>query len=184
MAPPLAATLRAVPTLARAAIPTLETASEVAPALDRLGRRAAPVVSHLRTPATELSGFAQDLDPVTSLLAVAIPDLLGSIEGWARTIQTRDAAGHAYKLDLTLGDDVLQALRRQWLARARKRAPGRSIPRVPVRPGHAPPVTVTPPRAPAPRRLPLPKVTLPTPDIPAPEAGKSVDRVLHYLLGP
>ncbi|MCW3064946.1 MAG: Virulence factor Mce family protein, partial [Solirubrobacterales bacterium] len=90
--------------------PTLDVIRQVAPTLQKLGTRGAPVVARLRPLTTELATFATSFDPVTKTLDQGAPDVLGVTEGWARATQARDAGSHVFRFGLTVGADTFTSL--------------------------------------------------------------------------
>lgn len=142
--PTLAATLRQLPSFAKAAAPAFAVARKVSPDLRRLGTGATPTVRQLVPLAQELSTYTTDgLDPFTKLLDDVSPDLFGVMEGWARSTQGYDGSSRIFRFGATSGTDTFAPLLQAISARAdaRKRA-GR-------RPGHA-----TAPAVPALPKLP------------------------------
>ncbi|MEA2168464.1 MAG: phospholipid/cholesterol/gamma-HCH transport system substrate-binding protein [Solirubrobacteraceae bacterium] len=177
-AAPLTSTLQALPGFAAAARPTLQIARDVAPDLGRLGRRAAPVVRRLAPLAANMRTFATHLEPVTRLLDDGIADTLGVMQGWARSIQNRDAAGHVFRVSVELGGDVLNTLNGIVDGRARTRT---STPAKAPR-HHSGPA----PASPAPADLPaplLPGVELPKLPV-VDDVGETVTPLLDFLLKP
>lgn len=185
-APPLTETLRALPGFVAAAEPTLRTAQAVAPSLDRLGRDVTPVVRRLQPAASKLNEFGGAFDPVTEIFDQAAPDLFGTIEGWARAIQDRDAAGHVYRVTSQYGGDAIDKLRRDFIigSTAKRHTGGRQPGRVPLPElGPVPHLPDLPkPKVPLPKlpAPPLPRV--PTPDLPQPN-GPVLDLPKPHLPG-
>jgi phospholipid/cholesterol/gamma-HCH transport system substrate-binding protein len=181
-AQPLTATLRQLPPTTRVARPALQAALRVAPSLDRLGREGTPLAARLRPLARELRTFSTGIDPATKGLDGGIADFLGFIEGWARTTAGRDEAGHVFRLDTTLGSDLLAALAAAGPQTATRRdardrmkpAPALGAPAQPGLPAPAPSL----PQLPA---LRLPRLPAVTPK--APQA-QDVKPLLDYLLAP
>jgi virulence factor Mce-like protein len=101
-APQLTATLNELPAFTDAARPTLRTARKVAPTLRRLGRRGAPVVRHLKPLAADLASFGESFEPVSGTLDKGIGDILGVLEGWARSTQPYDKASHVFRFGATV----------------------------------------------------------------------------------
>lgn len=177
---PLTATLRALPAFAAAARPTLRTARAVAPDLGRLGREAAPVVRRLEPVTSSLRTFATAVDPVTKLLDEGIADTLGTMQGWARSIQNRDAAGHVFRLSVELGGDIVNA--------ANAFIAGTGARHAPQRPSHARPTQGTSPAVPQSQS---PLLKLPTLELPAhlgpvdlTPVQQTVKPLLDFLLKP
>jgi hypothetical protein len=171
--------LVALPPFAAAARPTLRTARAVGPTLDLLGRRGAPVVSRMGPLGGELARFAGAFDPATSVLDQGFPDLLGLMEGWARTIQNRDAAGHVFRVGVTLNNDMVNSLRRQFVLAA-PRTPRSQLVQAP---------TLLPAPSSARRQrdpVHLPKPRLPHISVRSPRlsAGPAVSKLLDFLLAP
>ena len=179
-APSLTAALKEIPAFANAAVPTLNTVADVAPALQRLGDDATPVVRSLPPLTTELTGYTnQALSPITTMLAPAggAANLFGEMEGWARSTSGYDGSSHIFRFGATIGASTfaqllkdlsvpglppLQPRRRQahrLVGRADldvrpRRPPGRhrgaGAPPA-LRPRRAPPVAQPPPPRSAPR---------------------------------
>ncbi len=190
-AEPLRAALRELPGFATAAQPTLRAAAAAAPDLARLGRRTSPVVRRLRPAAAQLGRTSQALEPVSAALDDGIADVLGMLQGWARAIQNRDAAGHVFRVSATVGQDALNKLDGSLARdrRAGRRRPRRSTPDTPA-PRPAPLLL---PQPSTPSRLPeLPVVRVPgLPPIELPDLDRGADRVageaqalLDFLLKP
>lgn len=177
-APPLTQTLRELAPFMQAARPALRTVRAVAPSLERLAREGTPVVRRLGPAATRLSVFARAADPVTQTFDAGIPDLLGTMEGWARAIQNRDGVGHVYRLGIGLSAELIHALTKDFISPQRTRAPRRQgvanrlapRPQVPGQVGNAP----------VPR---LPAVKLPQLERHQPQVSSApVHKLLDYLL--
>ncbi|HEX4108494.1 MAG TPA: MlaD family protein [Solirubrobacteraceae bacterium] len=109
-APSLTATLNALPGFTAAALPTLAKVRSVAPSLTRLGEQASPVIAELRPTATSLSTLATDADPLTSALDSSASDLLGTLQNWARAIQTRDGLSHEFRVSVEVTPSLITAL--------------------------------------------------------------------------
>lgn len=109
-APPLTDALQRLPDLEKDAKPTLATVKDVSPALSRLGRKGTPVVSRLGLPARELQRFSDVFGPLSRTLDSQTNPLLRMMEGWARTVQVRDNAGHVFRLDIVPNQELLTSL--------------------------------------------------------------------------
>jgi virulence factor Mce-like protein len=112
-APSLTAALRQIPAFANAAVPTLNTIAAVAPALQRLGDEATPVVRSLAPMTSELTDYTtQALSPVTSMLGAAggAANLFGEMEGWARSTSGYDASSHIFRFGATVGSSTFAQL--------------------------------------------------------------------------
>lgn len=109
-AKPLAATLKRLPQFADDAEPTLRAVRETSPTLGRLGRTGAPIVARLEPTARELARFSTVFNPFSSTLDNQTNPLLTVMESWARTIQTRDNAGHLFRTELIPDEEVVLAL--------------------------------------------------------------------------
>ena len=107
---PLTGALERLPRLADDAAPTLRVARQVAPAIRKLGDDATPSVRRLATPARELERFSTVLAPFAGTLERQVAPLIGVFEGWTRTIQTRDAAGHLFRTEAVPNDELLARL--------------------------------------------------------------------------
>jgi phospholipid/cholesterol/gamma-HCH transport system substrate-binding protein len=106
---PLASTLQRLPEFVDSAKPTLRTATEVSGDLGRLGQRGAPVIKRLRPTAEKLSNFATEADPLVKTLADqnGLNAMYGLMNGWDKTIQTRDGLGHVFRLRPELDAELL-----------------------------------------------------------------------------
>lgn len=164
-APALTRTLAELPRFAKASVPALRTIERVSPALRRLGRLATPTVRRLRPLAGELSGYTEHgLEPFSGLLDKAGADVLGTMEGWARSTQGRDASSQIFRFGATTSSDTLGLLLPRPAAkrRATRRAAKREGPRRAV------------PTAPKPQR----------PSRPPPQLQRELDRKLEELPAP
>jgi phospholipid/cholesterol/gamma-HCH transport system substrate-binding protein len=189
-APRLTATLRELPAFAAAARPTLRTVRRVSPSLRTLGRTGSPYVRRLRPLAGELAAFADAFDPVGKTLDTGIGDLLGILEGWARSTQGHDTASHVFRFGATFSPGtVLSALTTTQSQQSRARRD----------------IVPKPDRSPARALAKAPKLRVPAlPKVPKVDARHIVDnvrkglgrsesdtsspppvrRLLDYLLGP
>ncbi|MDO9409314.1 MlaD family protein [Patulibacter sp.] len=109
-APPLTDALDRLPDLEDDARPTLAKVKDVSPDLSRLGKKGTPVVGRLRLPARELQRFSTVFDPLSRVLDDQVNPLLRVMEGWTRTIQGRDAAGHVFRTEAVLDEELLTNL--------------------------------------------------------------------------
>ncbi|WP_026909873.1 MlaD family protein [Patulibacter minatonensis] len=109
-APPLTDTLDRLPDLEKNAKPTLAKVKAVSPDLSRLGKKGSPVVARLRLPARELERFSTVFDPLSRVLDQQTNPLLRVLEGWTRTIQTRDNAGHMFRTEAVVDKQLLGVL--------------------------------------------------------------------------
>lgn len=109
-APPLTDALTRLPDLEDDARPTLAKVKDVSPDLSRLGKQGSPVVSRLRLPARELERFSTVFDPLSRTLDTQTNPLLRVMEGWTRTIQTRDNAGHVFRTEAVVDKQLLSLL--------------------------------------------------------------------------
>jgi phospholipid/cholesterol/gamma-HCH transport system substrate-binding protein len=99
-APSLLTALRELPSFTHAAIPTLNEVAAVAPALDRLAAYGTPIVSELLPVTRELTTYSSEgLSPLLAMLADkgGAANLIGEMEGWARSTQGYDASGHIFR---------------------------------------------------------------------------------------
>lgn len=91
--------------------PTLRQASEVAPSLSRLGEQATPVIEKSGPVLASLDQFADAAEPTVAVLGDSgMPDILGLLEGWGRSIQGRDGLGHQFHGRATMGTDFIRHL--------------------------------------------------------------------------
>lgn len=109
-APSLTDTLDRLPDLEDDARPTLATVKSVSPDLSKLGKGATPVVGRLRLPARELERFSTVFDPLSRVLDTQTNPLLRVMEGWTRTIQGRDNAGHLFRTEVVVDEEILTHL--------------------------------------------------------------------------
>jgi phospholipid/cholesterol/gamma-HCH transport system substrate-binding protein len=109
-APQLTATLDQLPAFTAAAAPTLSIVRQVSPTLTTLGTRGTPVVKRLRPLTAQLATFSSALQPVGTTLDKGIGDVLGLMEGWARSTQGRDTAGHVFRFGLTVSPATFSSL--------------------------------------------------------------------------
>lgn len=187
-APQLTATLKELPPFLRDARPALRTAREVSGTLDQLGRQGAPLVRRVRPLARELKGFATGTAPFTAALDQGVHDVLGVLEGWARSTAPRDGASHVFRAGLTAGSDLFTGLldgAALQQRRARRKREGTSAPRPtgrPVQPDLPRAPTLELPKLP---KLPgLPDIKLPTlPKLDPPASTDDITPLLDFLLG-
>jgi virulence factor Mce-like protein len=91
--------------------PTLREAKDVAPSLSRLGQEATPVIARSEPALTSLDRFATAVRPLTETLGdTAMPDILGFLEGWGRTVQGRDGLSHQFHGRASFGTDFFRHL--------------------------------------------------------------------------
>jgi virulence factor Mce-like protein len=204
-APGLDGTLAQVEPFQKAASPTLERATKVAPRLSRLGREATPVLRQAVPPVRALATFAEDLKPTSAALRLSVDDVLGTVEGWARSIQNRDGIGHVFRGRFTAGMDLLRSALSESTQppstppATAKRKPGKDAPAPPppsvtpgppTRPGSTVPGLKLPPIKVPPIAiggLTIPGIELPLPGPTAAGDGprkSSVQSLLDYLLKP
>ena len=159
-APPLATTLRELPSFAHSAQATLQTAVQVAPQITRLGVQARSPLVSLRSTANELQGITRAAVPILNQEdSRGMRDLLWFIENWALGTQGRDAFGHFVGAELQLSPSILQTAVDSFLhdgsplAGLNRKKPGASV--AAVRPAATPiakPVTTVATAAPAPSK--------------------------------
>jgi phospholipid/cholesterol/gamma-HCH transport system substrate-binding protein len=109
-APQLTATLEQLPKFTEEASPALTAIRDTSPTLTTLGIRGTPVVRRLRPLTSQLGTFASALQPVGTTLDRGIGDVLGLMEGWARSTQGRDTAGHVFRFGLTVSPATFSSL--------------------------------------------------------------------------
>jgi virulence factor Mce-like protein len=110
-APPLAATLKELPGFAQDAKPALAAIRATSPSLTRLGTEARAPVRRLRPTSTRLEAFAADLKPIVeSFDNHAMDNLLGLMNGWARTIAKSDGLGHLFGLRIMVDKVTAQTV--------------------------------------------------------------------------
>jgi len=109
-APSLDSTLAALTPFRKAARPTLMEARRAAPVLTSLADRATPMLSEASPVLGQLRDVVTDSRPLTKAADDGIEDVLGLVEGWARTIQARDAVGHAFRGHVTITRDLIDSL--------------------------------------------------------------------------
>jgi phospholipid/cholesterol/gamma-HCH transport system substrate-binding protein len=153
-APALTETLQELPGFTQDALPALRTAARVAPDLQRLADQGTPVVRELAPMARTLANYTRrGLDPLTELLDEGAADVFGTMEGWARSTQGRDAASHIFRFGASSGSDVLALL----LGPAAAKKVAKQHPRAP---GPVAPQTAPAPAAQAPTPAKLPNLSL------------------------
>jgi ABC-type transporter Mla subunit MlaD len=202
--PPLARTLAALAPFERSARPTLEQASAVAPRLTRLADDALPVVRRARPAARSLADLAETMPPLSRTLRTGVDDLLGGVEGIARSTQEQDRAGHYWRAAGIISTESLQGIVGQLLDQsAGRRAPrsrgakprpseNRSAAESPARPDR--PARPQPPadrlKSAVPKLLDaLPDGTLPKrllespPSLLGPGRDRDAEPLLDFLLG-
>jgi phospholipid/cholesterol/gamma-HCH transport system substrate-binding protein len=106
-APSLLTALQEVPSFTTTAIPTLAEVSDVAPALDRLAAYGTPIVSQVTPLAKELTSYSTTgLSPLLNMLANqgGAASFFGEMEGWARSTQGYDAAGHVFRFGAAVSE--------------------------------------------------------------------------------
>jgi virulence factor Mce-like protein len=171
-APPLVATLQALPAFADSAKGTLAKATSVAPALRRLGTRATPTVKRLQPTAGLLRDVAREAKPgLAQLDRRGMEDLLNFVQVWARAMKGRDNLGHFIGALVIGNSQVLQSAVDSYLggvSKTTKTPPGRSParPLPPLRLPKLPPVTLPKVKLPPLPKVKLPKVELPKVDVP------------------
>lgn len=198
-APPLAATLRALPAFADSAEGTLVKARSVAPALRRLGVGATPTVKRLEPTAGLLQDVAREAKPgLAQLDRRGMEDLLHFVQVWARAMKGRDNLGHFIGALVIGNEQVFQSAIDSYVnsalnpsttsdrnKRPKTQRPALTLPKLPSL--KAPPKITVPPLPKLPKvELPkLPKVELPKLDKERiQEVPKALDRKLKDLLGP
>jgi virulence factor Mce-like protein len=94
-AAPLNSTLKALPEFAKQAAPTLRTAQDVAPQLNRLGVRATPTIKRLQPTAKTLQDTLAPAAPALDHMSKrGTDDLLYFISNMNRALQGRDGVSH------------------------------------------------------------------------------------------
>jgi phospholipid/cholesterol/gamma-HCH transport system substrate-binding protein len=189
-APALTATLRALPGFTTAALPALAEIRLAAPDLTRLGVKAAPVIARLRPTAVSLAGLGVDANALTNSLDLGAADILGTLENWARAIQSRDGLSHEFRVSTELTPTLIKALMPLISASGhvatgaapptRRRAPSTSG-AASQSPAAAPKRATATASSPPPAQLRLPG--LPPVQLPVPQATGSLQHLLSYLLG-
>jgi hypothetical protein len=101
--------LRNLPEFVSSAQPTLRTATQVSGDLGKLGLRGAPVIKRLRPTASKLSDFTQQAQPLVDTLDKqnGLDAMYGLMNGWDKTIQTRDGLGHVFRLRPVVDEELL-----------------------------------------------------------------------------
>jgi phospholipid/cholesterol/gamma-HCH transport system substrate-binding protein len=152
-APELTDVLRQLPSIRGVAMATLATAQRTAPDLSGIARSATPLIQALNPVSSTLARFATALDPVSATLDSGAPDILGTLEGWARAIQKRDGVSHVFRGELNLSPEIATSLIKEFVlgvpAGTRPSAPHHAAPTSKVTPPNAPSPTIpTKPRSP------------------------------------
>ncbi|MHB8692050.1 MAG: MlaD family protein [Solirubrobacteraceae bacterium] len=162
-APPLAATLRDLPSFAHSAQATLQTAVQVAPQITKLGVQARSPLVALRSTAGAVEAITKAAVPILNQEdSRGMRDLLWFVENWALGTKGRDAFGHFVGAELQIDPSIIQTAVDSFLhggsplaGLTRKKPPARAA----VRPAAAPVTT------------PAPTVAAPAPSKPSPLAG-------------
>lgn len=176
---PLHNLLAEVPAFTTSAVPTLRTAAAVAPALTNLGVKVTPVIARMQPLVGRLTSFASSLTSFSQLLQEALPDTLSWIEGWARSTQPADAAGHLFRNDLGFNLDALTALiGTAQSSPARATAPSRRTHHAPA----SPPASHTATARPSTPATPQGSSSTVGPNAPNPPPGGDLMPLLGYLL--
>jgi virulence factor Mce-like protein len=183
-APPLAATLRALPAFADSAKGTLVKATSVAPALRRLGVQGTPTVKRLAPTAGLLQDVAREATPgLAQLDRRGMEDLLNFVQVWARAMKGRDSLGHFIGAIVIGNSQLLQSAVDAYVNHALNPAdkstkkPPLRLPKLPKLPVTIPPnVTSRLPKVKLPK---LPKVELPK----LPKPVQDIPKALGHTLG-
>ncbi|WP_354698943.1 hypothetical protein DSM112329_04642 [Paraconexibacter sp. AEG42_29] len=109
-APALRRTLTEVDGFRRAAGPTLDTATDVAPELTALADGATPTLRRAEPTVRSLAGLATALTPVSDTLDRSADNLLGTIENWSQAIQLRDGVSHIFRGEATFSPNLLTSV--------------------------------------------------------------------------
>ncbi|MCW3014763.1 MAG: Mammalian cell entry related protein [Solirubrobacterales bacterium] len=198
-APAVDQTLAAVEPFRKAADPTLEKATRVAPALTTLAAGATPVLRRAAPAAASLATFAKDLDPVSSILDKSSDNIIAILHNWSRAIQFRDGASHVFRGQPSVTAETVTSLIDRVIAaqeatKAKARQPAAKanpLKDLVKAPPSAKPAPV--PDAPAkrtPPRLELPVIHLPglapiqVPGLTAPGKKADIGSLLDFLLKP
>jgi phospholipid/cholesterol/gamma-HCH transport system substrate-binding protein len=140
---PLSAVLAEVPHAAPSLLTTLSKLQSDIPSLTALGVQATPLVSRLNPSAHTIAFVAGDAHTIGSTVDGSTPQLLQTLQGWARAIQVRDASGHLFRGQLTLSPDLLKSLLNTFIAPAG--ATHRTTTNAPAPTTHAPSSTAAQP---------------------------------------
>ncbi|WP_372788641.1 MlaD family protein [Paraconexibacter sp.] len=138
--PALAATLARSPQFAKDASETLATATRVAPALSKLGRRSTPTLKLLRPTAQRLATFTDESQPLIDTLDVKRGwiDFISFMNGWTRVTDNADGLGHHFRLRIMFDTEALASAiskfapvpvakqRKQRAAKPTKRKPAKA----------------------------------------------------------
>lgn len=120
-APALHRLLAAVGPFTGAAVPTLDRAAAVAPALSTLGVRATPTVRRAVPAAAALEKTAGLARPLSAWVGLAAPDIWGVPNGWSRAIQFRDGISHVFNGELFLNPKVVLNFANRGASAAQRR---------------------------------------------------------------
>ncbi len=184
-APSLADTLQRAPQFAKDAQATLRTATRVAPALTKLGRRSTPTIKLLRPTSERLATFTQEFQPLVDTLDTKRGwiDFLGFMDGWAGVTEGADGLGNHFRLRATVDTASLAGLTRfipgaTTKKAATKKSTGKKAPAAQA------PAPVT--QAPAVKKPKLPEAIKPLTDPleqGLQDVGKSVQEAVGGLIG-
>jgi phospholipid/cholesterol/gamma-HCH transport system substrate-binding protein len=180
-AAPLDSTLVAVGPFTKAAKPTLDKATAVAPTLTHLADGATPVIRRAVPTLQTLAAFSSSLEPISTMLNLSANNIIGVAANWAHAIQGRDSLGHVFRAEVAVTPQTVEELVSRLLATQKHSSKGSAKPKLPV-------LKPTPPKQPKLPQLPkLPdKVTAPVQQLTAPvtKAVDGVKSLLDYLLKP
>lgn len=129
-APALDETLSRVEAFRKSADPTLNTATELAPTLTKLGTDATPVIRQAMPTARSLAKLVPAAVPLTDALQHSADNLFGTVENWSQAIQLRDGLSHIFRGEATFSPDLALSVidrltKPASTAAAKKQAPAR-----------------------------------------------------------
>lgn len=177
---PLAGTLRQLPGFANDARQTLDAATEVAPALNRLGTQGTPTVRRLRPTVENLARFATEMQPISEELGDnGLKQLLRFMNNWASLTKLKDGLGHVFRVRLLLGPDALTSDKPKSLlpATRSKQRTAKAAPAPQAQP-EAPKAPAAKPKLPELKLPNLPKI----PDVPK-LVGEAPKKILDAVPG-
>jgi phospholipid/cholesterol/gamma-HCH transport system substrate-binding protein len=178
-APTVSDTLDRLQPFRRDAEPALSAAVDVAPALTRLAKGAAPVLGSVLPPVNRLADFTEGPVPrIGNTLDGSVDNIIAIATNWAHAIQFRDGISHIFRGEVALSGEALRSMVGRLVDPPARGGSGgkRGSRPEPSRPDEtsAPQTGATPPAARPDLPLRLPKL----PDLPL--LGQ-VDQVLTHL---
>ncbi|HWF56125.1 MAG TPA: MlaD family protein [Solirubrobacteraceae bacterium] len=109
-APALDQTLAQLNSFRRAADPTLQEATTVAPELTQLATGATPVVRQATPVVASLATFSQALAPISNIVNASVDNLVAILQNWSQAIQFRDGLSHVFRGEATVTPQIAESM--------------------------------------------------------------------------